>query len=386
MNWAIPAAIVTLIALTVTGNADAKQLGLSVNNNGVLVKDGKPFRGIGVNYFDAFYRTLSDPKDISYEDGFKVLKEHKIPFARYMASGYWPKDNELYLKDKSAYFKLMDGVVKSAEENGIGLIPSFFLCYSTVPDIVGEPMMEWGNPKSKTIAFMRNYTREMVTRYKSSPAIWGWEFGNEFMLTADLHSKEHRPPVWPTLGTARSRSELDDLSSEAARYCEVAFAEEVRKLDKGRIILSGNAFPRAAASHLRSEHSWKQDTNSQYAGELLQDNADPMDIICVHMYPEFLSRFDQTLTYTELLRITIDIAAKAGKPLFVEEFGTDESKGSDDARAEFTKMLSAIEKTHVPLAALWVYDFDGQKDTFNVSASNKRSYQLDAISEVNGQL
>lgn len=374
-----------MLALGVGAGAAPKQLGLQVSN-GVLVKDGKPFKGIGVNYFDIFYRTLKDPKDTSYKAGLKVLAEHHIPFVRFMACGYWPTDNDLYFKDKQAYFKLMDGVVKSAEDSGIGLIPSFSFCHSTVPDLVGEPISEWGNPKSKTIAFMRQYAREMITRYRRSPAIWGWEFGNEFMLQADLNSPEHRAPVWPTLGTAKTRSELDDLSSQAARYAAVAFAEEVRKLDKDRIILSGNAFPRPAAWHLRTEHSWKQDTKEQFAGELLADNADLMNVICVHMYPDALPRFERSLSYTELLRLTTDIAAKAGKPLFVEEFGTDEATGSDAARAEFDKMLSAIEKAHVPFAALWVYDYDGQNDTYNVNARNSRSYQLEAISEANARM
>lgn len=372
------------LILCLASSGQAAQLGLQVRN-GLLIKDGKPFRGIGVNYFNCFYRALADPKDTSYDAGFKVLAERKIPFARFMACGYWPKENELYLKDKQAYFKLMDGMVHSAETHGVGLIPSFFFCYSTVPDIVGEPMMEWGNPKSKTIAFVRQYTREMVSRYKDSPAIWGWEFGNEIMLAADLHMPQHRPPVWPTLGTATARTERDELTSQAARYAQIAFAREVRKYDKGRIILSGNAFPRSAAWHLLNERNWKQDSAEQFADSLLRDNADPIDTICVHLYPDALPRFDRTLTYAELLRPTLDIAAKAGKPLFVEEFGTDEKTGSEAARAGFDKMLSAIEKTHVPMAALWVYDFEGQKDTYNVSAAS-RAYQLDAISQANARM
>jgi hypothetical protein len=377
-------AVMAALILCLASSGQAAQLGLQVRN-GLLIKDGRPFRGIGVNYFSCFYRAVSDPKDTSYDAGFKALADRKIPFARFMACGYWPKENELYLKDKQAFYKLMDGLVKSAEKHGIGLIPSFFFCYSTVPDIVGEPMMEWGNPESKTIAFMRQYTREMVTRYKDSPAIWGWEFGNEIMLAADLHMPQHRPPVWPTLGTATARTERDELTSQAARYVQTAFAEEVRKYDKSRIILSGNACPRAAAWHLLNEHSWKQDSRDQFAESLLADNADPIDTICIHMYPDAIGRFDRNLTYAELLRPALDIAAKAGKPLFVEEFGTDEKTGTETARAEFDRMLSAIEKTHVPMAALWVYDFDGQADTYNVSATI-RPYQLDAISQANARM
>lgn len=377
-------AAICLVALCMCPAGAEKQLGLQVSN-GVLTRDGKPFRGIGVNYFDCFYRTLKDSRDTSYDAGFRVLAEHRIPFVRFMACGYWPKDNELYLKDKDAYFRLMDGVVRSAEKHGIGLIPSFFWCYSTVPDIVGEPMMEWGNPSSKTIAFMRCYTREVVTRYKDSPAIWGWEFGNEIMLAADLHMPDHRPPVWPNLGTAAVRTERDEITSEAARYAQTAFAREVRKYDKSRIILSGNACPRAVAWHLLHERNWKHDTREQFAESLLADNADPIDTICIHMYPDALERFDRKLTYAELLRPALDIAARAGKPLVVEEFGTDEKTGPETARAEFERMLSAIVKTRVPMAALWVYDFEGQRDTYNVS-DVVRAYQLDAIFKANERL
>lgn len=375
-------AVIAVLCLASSCQATT-QLGLQVKD-GLLIKDDKAFSGIGVNYFDCFARTLGNPKDTSYREGFKILAEHRIPFVRFMAGGYWPSENELYFKDKQAYYKLMDGVVKSAEENGVGLIPSLFFHYATVPDLVGEPMSEWGNPKSKTIAFMRQYVREWVTRYKDSPAIWGWEFGNEFQLAADLHMPEHRPPIWPTLGTAKTRSERDEHTSDQSHFAYKAFAEEVRKLDRGRIILTGDAFPRASAWHLRNGHTWKQDTKEQFAETLLRDN-EAMDTICVHMYPDFLARFDRTLTYSELLRPTLDIAAKARKPLVVEEFGTDEKTGSEAARAEFNKMLSAIEKTHVPMAALWVYDFSGQKDTYSVSATS-RAYQLEAISEANKRM
>lgn len=346
--------------------------------------DGKPFQGIGVNYFDCFYRTLKNPDDTSYRDGFKVLAEYRIPFARLMACGYWPKHNELYFKDKEAYFKLMDGVVRCAEENGVGLIPSLFWYYATVPDLVGEPICEWGNPRSKTIAFMRQYTREIVTRYRNSPAIWGWEFGNEHMLSADLHMPEHRAPVWPNLGTATSRSEKDEPTSDYVWSAYREFADEVRKHDKARIILTGDSFPRPAAWHLRNGHTWKHDSPEQFA-EMLLFYHEAMDTICVHMYSDSLRRFDRDLRYSELLRPALDIAARAGKPLIVEEFGSNEQKGSEAAREEFETMLSAIEKTRVPMAALWVFDFEGQKDTMNVSATS-RAYQLKAISEVNARM
>lgn len=88
--------------------------------DGVLFKDGDPYRGIGVNCFDAFARTLADPNDTSH---------------------------------------------------GVGLIPSLFWCIPMVPDLVGEPCDQWGNPAGETHEFMRTYVREVVTRYVDSPAL-----------------------------------------------------------------------------------------------------------------------------------------------------------------------------------------------------------------------
>jgi hypothetical protein len=37
-------------------------------------------------------------------------------------------------------------------------------------------MDQWGNPESKVHEWMREYVREVVTRYRNSPAIWAWRF------------------------------------------------------------------------------------------------------------------------------------------------------------------------------------------------------------------
>ena len=95
---------------------------------------------------------------------------------------------------------------------------------------------------------MRRYTREVVTRYKNSPAIWAWEFGNEINLSADLpNAAEHRPQIVHQLGTPKERSARDDLSHKDIRLALEEFAREVRRHYSTRLILSGNAFPRPTA-------------------------------------------------------------------------------------------------------------------------------------------
>jgi hypothetical protein len=365
-----------------TGN-----LGLQVDAKGVLTKDGKPYRGIGVNFFNAFHRTLADPNTTTYRAGFKTLSELGIPFARICGGGYWAADYKLYREDRAKYFEIMDGVVKAAEEYNIGLIPSFFWFIAGIPDFVGEPVSAWGDPKSKTSDFMRTYVREVVTRYRNSPAIWAWEFGNEFSLYADLpNAAQHRPHVAPSLGTPETRSERDELTYKMIRTAFVEFAKEALKYDKKRAIITGNSFPRPTAWHHMTKHSWDEDSREQFEEMLLGDNPDPMNTLCVHMYNDMPTRFGKQITFDELLGLTMDVSRKARKPLFIGEFGAQTEKDPEVTKTRFSQMLSAIAKHEVPLSALWVFDYKPQDKQWNITATNERSWQLAAIAEANRRI
>jgi hypothetical protein len=358
---------------------------------GVLLSKGKPFRAFGVNYFNAFYRTIKNPKDKSYKKGFAVLKKQNIPCFRFMASGYWPVDFKLYLEDKKQYFSLLDEFVKEAEKHKLGLIPSLFWYYAAVPDLVGESMNQWGNSKSKTNQFMRTYTREFVSRYKDSPAIWAWEFGNEYSLHVDLpNAAQHRPKVHPELGTAKSRSENDDLTHKNLGVALEEFAKEIRKLDKNRLIMTGNAIPRASAWHMSHNKSWDLDSKKQYRQILLRDNPDPFNSLSIHWYPGLNSKGQakrfagQKLGVAGVLKASMTIAKQAGKPLIVGEFGISQNDGTDKVvRSRFLDLMKAIDKSGVPLALLWVFDFSAQDTDWNVTAMNERAYQLQLIGKLN---
>jgi hypothetical protein len=241
-------------------------------------------------------------------------------------------------------------------------------------------MDQWGNPDSKTHQFMRTYTREVVTRYRDSSAIWGWEFGNEFNLHADLpNASEHRPKVVPRLGTPATRSARDDMTHAMFRTAVTAFAREVRRYDRHRIVSAGNATPRPSAWHQLHEQSWKKDTPEQSAEVHRDDNPSPCDVISVHWYPDHHD--------LQSLKLSLDAAAMAGKPLFVGEFGVPGSP-TEQSRARFTQALQVVEQ-QVPLAALWVFDFRGPNKTqleWNVTADNERSYQLRAVAQANQRL
>jgi hypothetical protein len=348
---------------------------LEADDQGGLRKDGKPFRAIGINYFSCFYRTLLDGDDTSYEQGFEALAREGIPFVRFAATGFWPKDMALYRSDREEYFRRLDAVVASAEKHGIGLIPSLFWYYACVPDLVGEPLDQWGHPESKVHAWMREYVREVVTRYRDSPAIWAWEMGNEFALQASLpNAAAHRAPIWPNLDTADSRSERDDLSFDMLRVAYTEFGKEVREHDKKRMIFTGDSLPRPAAWHMEREGTWTEDNERQFRQMLRSLNPDPIDAISIHAYGENTGR----------IAWAVRAAKSIKKPLFIGEFGVPGT--GPEVKEEFRRMLRIIEESPVPLAALWVFDLPSQNADYNITTDNERSYQLREVAEANARV
>lgn len=370
-RWRYPLVLAFIIAMASTAYGQ----GLTVRKDGLLVHDGKPFQGIGVNYFDAFYRTLKDPNTTSYEQGFGELSRRHIPFCRIMAGGFWPIEQAHYTKDPVGFFARFDKVVRSAERNHVGLILSLFWNPSTVPDLVHEPVNAWGDSGSKTIAYMRRYVQDVVTRYRTSPAIWGWEFGNEYALGADLpNAAENRPPVVTSAGTPAARTAEDEWHYPDLATAYALFAKEVRRYDRSRIIESGDSVLRESAWHNRHEHTWQSDTSVQQAELLEEIDRAPIDVLSVHAYGADADRLSQYQIW----------AREARQPLFVGEFGV-ESK-TPNAQSVFRHILDTIEHLDHAFAALWVYDFDGQADTWNVTSAGPRAWQLDAIEAANQRL
>lgn len=366
--------------------------GLTVNKTGTLLLNGKPFRGAGVNYFNAFARTLDKNAtgDTSYKAGFRYLKARNIPFARFMCSGFWPVNYTLYLEDKARYYKNLDAFVKAAEEIGIGLIPSVCWNVNTIPDLVGEPVGQWGNPKSKTIAFMKRYVKELVQRYRHSPAIWGWEFGNEYNLVIDLPGdNDNLPPVAVSAGTPPTRSKADKLSLADLQTALTAFAKQVRKFDKHRIIISGNANPRASAFHLARAGSWEKDTKAQYRQMLDEQNPGPVNTLSIHQYPDNEGAYfaEGPASLEEIIRVTMEAAAQLKKPLFVGEFGAQEKLlGGATAKEKYKELVNAILVNKVPLSAMWVFDYTPHdtENGINVNpATGAREYMITLLQQLN---
>jgi len=368
--------------------------------NGLLMKDGKPYYGIGANYYNLFNRIVEE-NDYSGSSTDQLIKLARagIPFVRFAACPYWPKGwTNSYFKDTAAYFKEFDKIVKIAEKYKIGLIPSLFWNTSTVPDLMGEHMDQYANENSKTIAFTKQYTRVVVNRYKKSPAIWAWEFGNEFANVIDIPYK-NVPQCVPELGTPATRDpNRDYFTHDDMLTAFRAFGNAVREYDTIRPLFSGNTEPRASAWHNANDittDDWTQDSESKYKQMVILYVGDPINTLTIRGYYNMgLSSNSYPLGLTSVNDFFAKMkqwSVELGKPLFVGEWGasskwanpTDGYMQITDIRGAFMERLNAIVSNKIQISAFWVFDLDGAEDDTNVTFSNSRTYMLNEVIKAN---
>jgi len=335
------------------------------------------------------YHLLKDPGDTSFRGEFKNLADHGIPFVRFAANGFWPTDNDLYFRNKDAYFQLLDSVVSAAEENGLGLVPSLFWNWSTIPDLMHEPIAAWGDPQSRTHKFMRDYTREVVRRYRRSPSIWAWEFGNEYDDQVDLpKTPKFRPPVVPALGTPASRSAQDDFTVPMLLTALEQFAKTVRNVDRRRVISSGNDLPRSDAFHLHTIGRGEIDTRAEWTRMFLEENK-AFPVLSMHVYLNRTRPFfsDQPVELPAVIEAVQQIGLAGRKPVFVGEFGPTANDRATGAE-QFRILLRAIRNSGIPLAAVWNFGGRMQSDglDWNITFENPNAWMLDEIAATHRQM
>ena len=374
---------------TVNRDKDSKKpIGLYVNN-GKLFKDGKEFRGVGVNYFDAFHRVITSAgnTDRTYKEGFRILKHnYNIPFIRFMAGGYWPVDWNLYFYDKDKYFQYFDELVAEAEKYQLGLIPSLIWYYASIPDLMGEHIADLEDSNSRSAKFIKEYVKEVVTRNKDKSVIWAWEVGNEYTISADLPAQLGMPPIAVLWGTRPFRTDLDRPTRKILNAVYKYVFEEIRSLDDFRMISSGNAVPHQSIWHMINEGSWENDTCEQYAKILESDNMFA-DTISIHVYPDCDKvHFPEKVSIDRLIEYSNQAANKLGKPLFIGEFGSPVMEDKEKTREYFEKIINSIESNKVPLSAIWVFNYPDQDGKWNITHTNERNYMLDKIAELNSRL
>ncbi|MEN8254495.1 MAG: hypothetical protein ABFR33_03390 [Verrucomicrobiota bacterium] len=372
--------------------------------NGALYKDGMPYRGLGVNYVDLFLSMIETPADPGSDfrtlEGLRFLGEQGVPFARFMACGYWPVNWNIYFDDKAEWFRRMDLVVDAAEEAGVGLIPSFFWRYETYPNLMDEYMEAWGDPASQTRQFMSNYVHEVVGRYKDSPAIWGWEFCNEINLYCDLPNWD----LWITpenewAGVTGKVTQVDIRNKMTFAIAESAFngfAQEVRKLDAHRFITTGNSFARHTSWNNAVNNSWDTDTYSEAMtafGWMAPVSA--IDMASFHVYLDQVSgSYAGALGRVAILNRYREFCDLQNQAMFIGEFShyfinSGFVPGTAAERANEEALVQEVMNCGADLAAYWVFDYAygmSQDETGIAHPTNDYRWIVDLVLEYDAKM
>ena len=219
----------------------------------------------------------------------------------------------------------------------------------TVPDLVGEPCDQWGNPESKTHEFMRTYVREVVTRYQDSPAIWGWEFGNEYNLDADLpNAKEHLPPIVPQLGRPQPAA---TATSSRTRWSARPSASSRRKsaVRPHAHRLHGQLDSSPSAWHQMREGTWTKDSPEQICGKCWRKIIPTLWTRSrSHLYEPEAERLGRSDADGAAARRSLSSSASSVFRVTVPQQATIRPVGPHRAHGG-------------PLAALWAFDDQGNR-------------------------
>lgn len=317
--------------------------GLTVGSDGGLRLDGAPFRNIGVNWGGAIVRIYGQPSPsvceyttaTEQDVGLDYLASLGVKVIRVKACPFWPAQwtagvlngkawNVATAGDREAHYAKIDAFVAKAAARGIGVVLNLFFRHATVADLTGSTVRGWlsaGNVRT----FAQTLTTELVTRYATEGAVYGWEWSNEVNHYNDYTGSGY-PSVSVPYGTPASYSAANDGFRSTESTSELAstlawWYGVVRSIDSQRIVMSGNG----PCSYTRPGGG--AGTSAPIIDlhrEVERDN--PLNTSSIHFYGGigYCSRnfrgFDALLTGAK------HWARRAGKPFILGEFGNQPRK------------------------------------------------------------
>ncbi len=382
--------------------------GLHVEEDGTITLEGKPFYAFGLNYFGAFthYVDGTTPDPQTFIDGLAGVAEHNIPFVRFPLCGYYPNYYDMFDEDPEAILNMMQEVLDEAQKNKIGVIVSLLWWDAALPEHVGEKRSDMGRADSKTLEYAKYYVSTIVKRFADHPAVWGWEIGNEYNLTADLCDKNFKDYLWADGLPGFSDTEkngFDYFTSEEMVFYFTELANVIRQYDKYRMITTGNSEMRPSAWSMHQatrrintkDHTWNidwsADSYNQFIKAVTYYTPDPIDTISFHLQfgtagssePSYLFTVDRfgnsELSCLEYFKAYADAAKQSGKALYFGEFGDFlDMESAEDCPEKFRQVAEWVHEAGIQIASLWQF----QDYTDSGTAAKK----LDVLSELNLEL
>jgi hypothetical protein len=398
-------------------------LGLSVVGT-EFYKEGKPYKAIGLNFWDAFVHELQSLGPGITTDYRTDLEEIKqtwgIPhistaFGLYSQFSWY---NHWY-NNKANYFAKLDDFVAEAERVGLGL--SVVLIFNaraltdTCFNIYGtyEPVCNLAYKWTRAWQLCEEFITEVVTRYKDSPAILCWQATGEMNVNTGVEYH----PNWEVDGSTHSflnwgvapngtYKKTDKMTLRQWQDFSTNIVALIKRLDPHkRVVTSGCTIGNSFAVNAFKNATLTTDTLSDWQGDTLVSEGNPWvvyrdkayDTIHNHIYPQNMSnsqfyRLDNPeRTAGDLILLSKQWADAVNKPFFLGETGASYridgvNTNLTEEIASFNNILDSIVDNNIQISHFWNYrgDINGEEDWMLWDLNHStRIYQLEAIALAN---
>ncbi len=373
---------------SITATAAEVKPGLTVNSKGMVMLGNNVYYGFGLNLYHSFqyhldcYAYYGDSwEDLprEYIKDFAMCKKYNIQYARVPFSTWGATGYKLFDEDRDAFFRLLDDVVEEAERQQIGIIASLLWNMDTLPYYVGEKRAAMGDPNSKTVKFAKEYVGAIVQRYKDSPAIWGWEIGNEYNLVADFCDPQFQNHLPHEVFKTGEWNAYDYFTSAEMQTYYKEVATVIRQYDKYRMISNGNGEMRSgaynmnlASAMIKDNHLWgnapAQDTYQEFVSMVKYHTVSPLDTLSFHYQAVDYSQNPvaaatemnvgkDRYTLREAFTKYVEASRKNKLATFFGEFGDyielEAKEGNPDIEPLFRSLLDDMIAADLQLACGW---------------------------------
>ena len=236
--------------------------GLTVNAQGQLLRNGVRFRNIGLNYGGAIQRIYSQPSNTAcaytpsaeQDTYLDLCVAMKVKVIRVKATPYWPAQWTYGVNggvagvaatsgDRAAHYAKIDAFLAKCSARGIGVILNLFFRLPSASDLAGQTVRAGWLNSGATRTYVTAVTQEIVTRYLTHDAVYGYELSNEVNHYNDASdaTRGSYPSVNTSFGTPASYSAANDIFTGSEWAGVVSWwAGIVTAIDSQRIVLTGN--------------------------------------------------------------------------------------------------------------------------------------------------
>lgn len=408
---AICAAVVPLAAGSAPGGTPKviTQRDVLSASDGKFYLEGEPFAEISFNKFDLFWALYCERLNHHVLDETNLMVRaqdhalrnlHKLGFRSIRIFAFpWGENVVPKVQDPESLrtiFEALDKTVELCESNHIGIIWMLGCIQFTDEKVhMRELCADRESPNRKALAA---YMRQVIDRYKSSPAVLMWEISNEVTLGADIGID----------GVFDGRR-MPTLKQVAVFYDDMA--RLIKERDSLRLVNNGGSNPRGSQWNLYQKNGWKADTSEEQfkCFDLLFGNS-AVDVVDIHFYadnkggvriagPDGREKIIAMADY-------MNYAARLKKPLMVGELGCSafppenkqvwvETPGYPtsftDARTALpwiNKVLNDVVNAGVQLSYWWSYQSDREMDQVEggVLSLEKTPEIIRAIASANKRL